>query len=219
MSDTNMNYCDENSAEQIKHVMDRLTGDISIVAVLEPESELSEKIRNFLNEFSEITDRVPVTILEKGENSEVEEKISSSIYPVIALMRADGTFSGVSFNGLPCGHELESFVLAIYNVAGPGEQIVQSTLDAIKNINKPIDVMIGVNLACVMCPELVQACQRIAALNENVKATMIDLQYFPKIRKQYRVMSVPVMIINNEKTFFGKKNIDEVIELFTNTVV
>ncbi|MCL2222162.1 MAG: thioredoxin family protein [Oscillospiraceae bacterium] len=208
-----MSYFDDNSIDQIKQVMERISGDVSICAVLEFEGELSEKIREFLCEFSEVTDRVPINIYYKGDNVEVEEKIGTSIFPVIALMHGDGLFSGVSFHGIPAGHELESFVLAIYNVAGPGQPISDSLLDRIKSLDKPINVKVGVNLSCTMCPELVQVCQRIAAVNENISAAMLDLQHFPKMRKQYRVMSVPVIIINDEKTVFGKKSIEEVLEL------
>jgi len=208
-----MSYFNDNSIDQITQVMARISGDISINAVLPRKGELSEKVREFLGEFSAITDKLPIHIYEIGDNSEVEEKIGTSIFPVIALMRGDGSFSGVSFYGLPCGHELESFVLAIYNVAGPGQPISDSLLDRIKSLDKPVNIKIGVSLSCTMCPELVQACQRVAAINENISAAMIDLQNFPKIRKKYRVMSVPVMIINDEKTVLGKKNIEEVLDI------
>ena len=208
-----MSYFDDNSIAQIRQVMERISGDASIYAVLEREGELSEKIREFLSEFSEVTDRIKIYIYDKGDNAEVESKIETSVFPAIALIRGDGSFSGVSFHGLPAGHELESFVLAIYNVAGPGQSISDSLLDKIKMIDKPVNIKIGVNLSCTMCPDLVQACQRIAAMSENISAAMLDLQYFPKMRKQYRVMSVPVIIIDDKKTVFGKKSIEEVLEL------
>jgi thioredoxin reductase (NADPH) len=210
-------YFDEKSSEQIKQVMERLTGDVSVLAILEQENELSEKIREFLNAFSELTDRVPIAIFEKGENVDAEDKVGTDIYPAIALMRGNGTYSGVSFHGLPVGHELESFVLAIYNVAGPGQQISEETLKRINKIEKTVDIKIGVNLACTMCPDAVQICQHIAARSSNVNAAMIDLGRFPGIRKKHRIMSVPVIIIDNEKTIFGNKNIEEVLDILTQT--
>ncbi|MCL2249207.1 MAG: thioredoxin family protein [Oscillospiraceae bacterium] len=211
------NYFDEKSSEQIKQVIECLTGEVSVLAVLEREHELSEKIRKFLNAFHELTERVPIVIFEKGENSDAEEKVGTDIYPVIALMRGDGTYSGVSFHGLPVGHELESFVLAIYNVAGPGQPISDETSKRINKIDKTVDIKIGVNLTCTMCPNVVQTCQHIAALSSNVSAAMIDLGRFPEMRKQHRIMSVPVIIIDNEKTIFGNKNIEEVLDILMQT--
>jgi thioredoxin reductase (NADPH) len=209
-----MSYFDDSSIAQIQQVLARISGNVSLCAVVEQNGELSEKIREFLNEFSGVTDTVPIQIFEKGDNPEVEEKLGVSIFPVIALMRDDGSFSGVSFHGLPVGHELESFVLALYNVGGPGQPISESLLTRVKSLDGS-NLKVGVNLSCTMCPELVQACHRIAAINENVSAAMLDLQHFPQLRKQYRVMSVPVIIINDEKTVFGKKSIEELLELLT----
>ena len=43
--------------------------------------------------------------------------------PVVALLNKDGEYSGVKFHGVPGGHELNSFLLAIYNLAGPGQAL------------------------------------------------------------------------------------------------
>jgi thioredoxin reductase (NADPH) len=65
-----------------------------------------------------------------------------------------------------------------------------------------------------MCPELVMAAQRIAALNEEVTAEVYDLTHFPEIRDKYNVMSVPCLVINGGETVtFGKKNIRQLLEL------
>ena len=71
-----------------------------------------------------------------------------------------------------------------------------------------------VSLSCTMCPELVTAAQRIAAENPFVTAEVYDLNHFPALKDQYKVMSVPCLVINDgEKVTFGKKKIDIRIEL------
>ncbi|MCL2573067.1 MAG: FAD-dependent oxidoreductase [Defluviitaleaceae bacterium] len=202
---------DGDTATQIKHVMGRLSGEASIVAVLEPNCEVSSEIRAFLEEFANITSRVPVNIFQKGENPDVEAKITTDLYPVIALMGAGGVYSGVNFHGIPGGHELESFILAIYNLAGPGQAIPDALKERIKNINKPYSLKIGISLSCTMCPELVQACQRVAILNNGITAEMVDLQHYPELRDEHDIMSVPALIINNKDVLFGKKGIEELV--------
>ena len=64
-----------------------------------------------------------------------------------------------------------------------------------------------------MCPDLVTAAQRMASLNENIEAEVYDLNLFPKLREKYKVMSVPCLVINDEKVSFGKKNINELLNL------
>lgn len=66
-----------------------------------------------------------------------------------------------------------------------------------------------------MCPDVVIACQRIATKNSNIRAEVFDIQHFEDIRNKYNVMSVPCLIINDEKVFFGKKNITQIVELIS----
>ena len=66
-----------------------------------------------------------------------------------------------------------------------------------------------------MCPDLVVAAQRIAAANPNVTAHVYDIRHFENLKDQYKVMSVPCMVINDDKVLFGKKNVSQLLtELF-----
>ena len=69
-----------------------------------------------------------------------------------------------------------------------------------------------VTLSCTMCPDLVVVAQRIAAQNSNVTAHVYDIRHFENLKNQYNVMSVPCMVINDDKVSFGKKNISQVLE-------
>ena len=64
-----------------------------------------------------------------------------------------------------------------------------------------------------MCPDLVAATQRIAAENPNVTAHVYDIRHFEELKNQYRVMSVPCMVVNDQSVFFGKKTIQQVLDL------
>jgi len=203
---------EEKTVEQIRYVMDRITGVVSVNAVLLPGCELSKGMREFLEGYRASTDKVPVNIYEKGENPELEAKIGTELYPVIALLGANDEYTGVNFHGVPVGHELESFVLAVYNAGGPGQAIDAGLVERIAKL-PATNLKIGISLSCTMCPEVVQAGQRIALFNKDITAEMIDLQHFPDLRNKYDVMSVPVIIVNNSEVLFGKKNIEELVDL------
>ena len=73
-----------------------------------------------------------------------------------------------------------------------------------------------VSLSCTMCPELVTAAQRVAADNDKVTAEVYDVSHYPALRNQYKVMSVPCLIIQKngeEKVSFGKKNLSQLLEI------
>ena len=83
----------------------------------------------------------------------------------------------------------------------------------IRSLKKPVDIKVLVSLSCTMCPDLVVAAQRIAAENPNVTAHVYDIRHFENLKNQYNVMSVPCMIVNEDKVFFGKKNISQILEV------
>ena len=130
--------------------------------------------------------------------------------------------TGLAFHGVPSGHEFNSFVLGLYNAAGPGQPLDDDLRERVAAIAGPIDVMILVSLTCTMCPETVLASQRIASLNPNVRAEAYDVSHFPELKDQYGAMSVPCIVIDRggeqgeqggQKVEFGKKSIAQMLDL------
>ena len=74
-------------------------------------------------------------------------------------------------------------------------------------------MQILVSLSCTMCPELVTAAQKIAAMNPLVTAEVYDINHFGDKKQKYNVMSVPCLVINEDKVSFGKKNIEQILDL------
>ncbi|NEG89533.1 FAD-dependent oxidoreductase [Bifidobacterium aerophilum] len=125
------------------------------------------------------------------------------------------TATGLAFHGVPSGHEFNSFVLGLYNAAGPGQPI-DDDLRERATAASPTDIMILVSLTCTMCPETVLASQRIASLNPGVRAEAYDISHFPELKDQYGAMSVPCIVINQggeQKVEFGKKSVPQMLGL------
>lgn len=166
---------------------------------------VSAELENFITKLASLTDKLSATVEER--------KDSSTSAPCVRVFLEDGTDTGIAFHGVPAGHEFTSFVLGLYNAAGPGQKTDEQTCQAIEKIKSNVDMKILVTLSCTMCPDLVVACQRIATMNENIRAETYDIQYFDELRKKYNVMSVPCLVINDDKVSFGKKNINQVLDL------
>lgn len=198
-------FLDAQTQTQLKAVFAKFENPILLKGWLD-ETPLSGEIVGFLEELTSLSDRVSWI---RGEGKEPE------ILPSMEICRKDGTSSGIHFHGVPGGHEINSFIVAMYNVAGPGqpmEEMMKKKIEAIANETK---IQILVSLSCTMCPETVMSAQRIASLSEKVTAEMIDMAHFPQWKEKYHVMSVPCMIVNEEKVVFGKKNLQEVLEIVT----
>lgn len=73
------------------------------------------------------------------------------------------------------------------------------------------NIWIGVALTCHFCPDVVAACQRMASLNPQITATMIDLQHFPKLRRAKKITSVPATMIDDDPVIFGSQSLEELV--------
>lgn len=168
---------------------------------------VSAELRGYMEELGKLTDKLTVEIASDAD--------AVSELPCVQVCHADGSWTGLAFHGVPGGHEFTSFILGLYNAAGPGQALDNAAAAAITALTGPIDMKILVSLSCTMCPELVTAAQRIAAAHPQVTAQVYDINHFPALREQYKVMSVPCLIINDSQVSFGKKNINQLLELLS----
>ena len=185
--------------QQLRPIFDRLTKNVTF-QVNTNDSELSQQLVSFVTEFAGLDDHFTVTTV-KGNDQYL---------PMLKLLDGDGNDTGLHYAGIPTGHELNSLVLGVYNVAGPGQTIAPEMVDRIKKLG-PVDIRIGVSLTCHFCPDVVAACQHMAALNPGITATMIDLQHFPELRKEKKIMSVPATMIGADPVIFGSQSLEELV--------
>ena len=189
---------------QLHTVFDRMASSLILRLCLD-ETPVSAELEHYMQELAAQSDKLSV---EQGDPSKVEH------LPCVQICRSDGSWTGLAFHGVPGGHEFTSFVLGLYNAAGPGQALDEETEAAIRAIQKPVELQVLVSLSCTMCPELVTAAQRLAAAHPDISAQVYDLNHFPDLREQYQVMSVPCLVVNGgEQISFGKKNIRQLLEL------
>lgn len=165
---------------------------------------VSSELKSYMEEMTALTDKLTMEIQKESQEKEL---------PCVRVFLKDGTDTGLAFHGVPGGHEFTSFVLGLYNAAGPGQALDPAISERISKIDKEVNMQVMVSLSCTMCPELVTAAQRIAAANEKVKAEIYDLNHFPEMKDKYQVMSVPCLVINDGNPAFGKKNVEQLLDL------
>ena len=166
---------------------------------------VSEELEQFITALTALSDKLELDVCDR----EAEETFA----PCVEVCQADGMPAGLAFHGVPSGHEFTSFVLGLYNAAGPGQTLDDAAREQIAAITNKTDIKILVTLSCTMCPDLVVAAQRIAAENPNVTAHIYDIRHFEELKNRYKVMSVPCMVINDDKVFFGKKNVSQILQM------
>ncbi len=189
---------------QLQSVFQRMEHRLLLKLSLD-DRPVSAELESYMKALTQITDKLNLQIIDRAASSEQA--------PMVEIFQEDGTPTGLAFHGVPSGHEFTSFVLGLYNAAGPGQPIEPETQNRIDSIAAPVDLKILVTLSCTMCPDLVVAAQRIAARNLNVTAHVYDIRHFEQLRDRYKVMSVPCVIIHDQEVSFGKKSIGQLLEL------
>ena len=194
----------EEMRQQLDSVFGRMAQPLRLKLYLDDRS-VSVELEGFITSLAALSDKLSVEVADRNADA--------AIAPCVEVCLADGSETGLAFHGVPGGHEFTSFVLGLYNAAGPGQALEESTRQQIAAIVNKTDLKILVTLSCTMCPDLVMAAQRIAAANPNVTAHVYDIRHFEDLKNRHKVMSVPCLVINDEKLSFGKKTLPEILKL------
>ena len=194
----------EEMRQQLSTVFSRMERPLLLRLYLD-NRPVSENLEQFITALTALSDKLVIDV--------VDRQADAAFAPCVEVCQVDGASTGIAFHGVPGGHEFTSFVLGLYNAAGPGQTLDEATMEQIAAITNKTDMKILVTLSCTMCPDLVVAAQRIAAANPNVTAHVYDIRHFEDLKNQYKVMSVPCLVVNDEKVSFGKKNIGQVVEI------
>ena len=196
---------DADTKVQLKAVFSKMEHPLLLKLYLN-EKPLSKELENYVRTMAKLTDKLSVEVVREHTEKET---------PCVRIFRQDHSDTGLAFHGVPGGHEFTSFVLGLYNAAGTGQSIDESLKEQIGNIRKEIHMQILVSLSCTMCPELVTAAQKLASMNPLVSAEVYDINHFGDKKEKYNVMSVPCLVINEDKVTFGKKNIEQILQLLS----
>ena len=209
--------------QQLNVVFGRMSRPVTLALELD-DTPLSTELRGFIDALVALSGGKLKSTVDDGEYE--KDDTGRAVFDVDSVLPAarpcvrmvvDGEPTGLAFHGVPSGHEFNSFVLGLYNAAGPGQPLGDDLIERAKSIASPLNIMILVSLTCTMCPETVLASQRIASLNPAVRAEAYDVSHFPELRDHYGAMSVPCIVITRadgtQRVEFGKKSIPQMLEL------
>ena len=209
--------------QQLNVVFGRMSRPVTLALDLD-DTPLSTELRGFIDALVALSGGKLKSTVVDGEYK--KDDTGRAVFDVDSVLPAarpcvrmvvDGKPTGLAFHGVPSGHEFNSFVLGLYNVAGPGQPLDDDLIERARSITDPLDIMILVSLTCTMCPETVLASQRIASLNPAVRVEAYDVAHFPELRDHYGAMSVPCIVITRadgtQRVEFGKKSIPQMLEL------
>ncbi|RBW69386.1 alkyl hydroperoxide reductase subunit F [Bacillus taeanensis] len=122
-----------------------------------------------------------------------------------------GEETGVTFAGIPLGHEFTSLVLALLQVSGRAPKVDEKVIEQIKNIQGEYHFESYISLSCHNCPDVVQALNVMSILNPSITHTMIDGAAFKEEVESKEIMAVPTVFLNGESFGSGRMTLEEIL--------
>ncbi|MGD7023020.1 alkyl hydroperoxide reductase subunit F [Rossellomorea vietnamensis] len=182
---------------QLAQYLELLEGDI-LLKVSAGDDEVSRDMLVLVDELATMSSHIKV------ENTELDRTPSFSVNRI-------GEDTGVTFAGIPLGHEFTSLVLALLQVSGRAPKVDQSVLDQVKNLKGDYHFESYISLSCHNCPDVVQALNLMSIFNEGVTHTMIDGAAFKDEVESKEVMAVPTVFLNGEEFGSGRMSLEEIL--------
>ena len=196
---------DANIKSQLKAYFEKIVQPIVLTATLD-DSPASAQMLELLNEVAEQSEKIDVRTDGDSENK-----------PSFTVGK-DGEVARIRFSGLPMGHEMTSFILAILQASGYPPKVEAEIIERIRGLSGKFRFQTFISLSCHNCPDVVQALNLMAALNSNIEHEMIDGALFQGLVDQHQIMAVPTVLLNDQVFGQGRMNAEEIIaKLDTNT--
>jgi alkyl hydroperoxide reductase subunit F len=189
---------DQEIKNQLAQYLDLLEENI-ILGLSVSDDENSKKVSNLVLEIAEMSPKISV------------KKQVNRMTPSFTVDR-ESTSSGISFAGLPLGHEFTSLVLALLQVSGRAPKIDEELVKQIKAINQPLHFETYVSLTCQNCPDVVQAFNIMSVLNPNISHTMIEGGMFKEVVEAKNILAVPTVYLNGEEFSSGRMSLEQILE-------
>lgn len=182
---------------QLEQYLQLLEGDI-VLKVSAGSDEVSKEMLALIEELASLSSKIKV---EKGK---LPRTPSFSVNKV-------GEDTGITFAGVPLGHEFTSLVLALLQVSGRPPKISQEVMEQIKNLDGEYHFETYASLSCHNCPDVVQALNIMSVLNPNITHTMIDGAVFRDEVESKGILAVPSVYLNGEHFGNGRMEIEEIL--------
>ena len=192
---------DSTILQQVTEIFRNLEADYTFRISYAPLREESSQLIEFLNDFASTSSHLNI------EKNETEGNTLC-----FALLK-NGKETGITFRGIPNGHEFTSLLLAVLNADGKGKNLPDEGIARrIQALQGDIRLQTYVSLTCTNCPDVVQTFNIMALLNPNIRHEMVDGALFQEEVDKLNVQAVPSVFANGKLLHVGRGSLGELLE-------
>ena len=150
-----------------------------------------------------------------GDVADCSDHITCSVNEGEALkftLLKNGDRTGITFRGIPNGHEFTSLLLAILNLDGKGKNFPdEAVCNRVKALKGPIHLTTYVSLTCTNCPDVVQALNAMTTLNPAITHEMVDGALYQDEVDALKIQGVPSVFADGKLLHVGRGEFGELL--------
>lgn len=195
-----MKLLDATIVEQVRTLFGQLSSYF-VLRLSAHQHPQADNLTAFVQEFAACSDHLSVETVETNEQA-LEFRLIK-----------DGEDTGISFHGIPGGHEFTSLLLAVLNADGKGKNLPDAgVVKRICALKAPIHLQTYVSLSCTNCPDVVQALNVMSLYHPQITHEMIDGALFPEEMERLHIQAVPTVYANGEPLHIGRGALGELLQ-------
>lgn len=122
-----------------------------------------------------------------------------------------GAPTGMSFVGIPGGHEFSSLILAILNAGGLGRLPDAGLTSRIRRLRGDVKLRTFISLSCENCPDVVQALNQIALAHGAISHEMVDGAFVQDELSRLNIQGVPSVMLGSELLHSGRASLVDLL--------
>ena len=187
--------------EQLTNTFSRLENPVSFL-VSQSSHQAQFELVEMLKDVAETSDKISFQILE-NKKSEV---------PFFEISNKDGPV-GISFRGVPGGHEFTSLVLSVLYADQKGRRPDEMMIQRIKNLKGPAHLKTYISLSCENCPDVVQSLNLIASLHPEISHEMVDGNMAVSEVESLGLQGVPAVVFDGKLISSGKVSFADLLKI------
>lgn len=184
--------------DQLSGIFAGLTANYTLDIHVSPQHESRSELLELLSDVAVCSDKISFDI---SDGPSLEFSLLKDREP-----------TGIKFRGVPNGHEFTSLLLAILNSDGKGKNIPdESICNRVRALKGPIHLSTYISLTCTNCPDVVQALNVMATLNNGISHEMVDGAINQEEVSAKNIQGVPSVYADGELLHVGRSDFGELL--------
>lgn len=184
--------------QQVTEIFSSLGADFCLHVYVSPSHESRQELLELLEGVASCSDKVSVQVTDAEG--------------LVFYLLKNGERTGISFRGVPTGHEFTSLLLAILNSDGKGRNFPDEQISRrIRNLKGPIRLTTYVSLTCTNCPDIVQALNMLTIINPAITHEMVDGAINKNEVEALHLQGVPAVFADGRLLHSGRGDLGELL--------